>query len=546
MPPLRASCDRCRGLKLRCVPSSDTATSPCQRCVRAKIPNSCVFSQRSRTGRSARHGSCSSVSDGQMKKAGNSSSRKDRGRWLPGTSTFVLGTADQSELELPPDPPASETNQPPTTPTLVSPTNQLSTLHLEDTVAGPTLTTASLLGTALTDPWAADTEDTSLGEFFGDAAVCESLNYLFRADADVSCLPESSNSSDPGDMMTAMETEFSFDPLSANDFDHQDFYVPPAGPLAFENNNNNNTANGSPNTMDVDIFPAPKKPGPVVDLTTLLAEMSRYENRLSKLSASGNTDDIDDYPIGDALFLSQRFFAIVADYTADSARPNHSCTPSISDSSADELVPPTGTGRTTTTTTTTTPSTNRPQPLDMLLPTLTCYSTLTRIYSSIFGFLLEHLTRTMPPLAGSGMSHAAHSGGGGSHWHAARRAGGGAHPLKTNMHAYRGLRLGQLREMCLCTGWDPAPRAKSAVSMLLYSLGGAESVLDLPPDLRVARRAGAATWRGDAGGKDGNGRLGRGVLPFEDGGCLHLSLRDQARELRQKVEDVNGLLNELL
>lgn len=48
----RASCERCRSQKLRCIPSSDTDTgAPCQRCARSKSAKSCVFSQRSRVGR---------------------------------------------------------------------------------------------------------------------------------------------------------------------------------------------------------------------------------------------------------------------------------------------------------------------------------------------------------------------------------------------------------------------------------------------------------------------------------------------------------------
>ncbi|CEJ83193.1 hypothetical protein VHEMI03213 [[Torrubiella] hemipterigena] len=55
--PLRSSCDWCRAQKLRCVPVPGTAPhAPCQRCHRAKPPRTCHFSARSRSGRTPKDG----------------------------------------------------------------------------------------------------------------------------------------------------------------------------------------------------------------------------------------------------------------------------------------------------------------------------------------------------------------------------------------------------------------------------------------------------------------------------------------------------------
>jgi hypothetical protein len=457
--PLRASCDWCRAQKLRCVPSSDTdPTAPCQRCLRAKTPKSCVFSRRLRTGRYTKVVGDAETQPGMARKEKDSSTSS-----LPGMSAFSLSSLS------PPECPGVETHD-----ALGSPRTkgEQGALGLDDkTVTGNNSAPGEMTVAGL---WEHD--NTALHPLCWDASFQQPSNLLFGADAAPAHLDESSTS-EPGDSITAsMKADYPFDVAAY--LDAQDFLLsPPYDDME----------------VDMDML-AVEKPGPLVDLTALLAKMSPYENQLSRLSGG----ELDHYPIGDALFLSQRFYAILSDY-------GH--------------FPPTDH-----------PSSHLDMPTKLL--TLSCYMTLTRIYSSVFGHLHEHLSQ---------LPHA-HSG------HETRRL---SHPSMADMHAYRGLCLGQLQPMCMCAGREPATRAKKAVSMLLGSLAGAEGALGLPPDVRVtAVPLAEAQGEGSASPKSGGGE--RMVL-FEEGlmvgltnGRLYKTVREQARELRGKVEEVDDLLKGLL
>lgn len=389
-----------------------------------------------------------------------------------------------------------------------------------------------LLGETLADLWDQEPDSAALGRLFGDVSLQTPGNrHLF--DADAARLASRSSTSEPRDGFSAttdspmLETHYTFDHPPSHQGHHlpsyHDFGLSP-GPLI------NNTADLS-NPMDIDLFPDPEKPGPLIDLTTLLAEMSHYENKLSKLPAAGTAHDLDDYPIGDALFLSQRFHLIITEYASASGQPlilqptsppsslsptSSASSPSASSSSSHD-----------------TPTAHHP-PLDMFLPTITCYLTLTRIYSSIFTFLLAHLSHP-PPAHHSDVHSTSHLPPHPAHHN---------NNKKDRMHAYRGRRLGQLKETCLCAAWDPVPRARNAVAMLLASLGGAEGVLALPADIRVVT---TGMTRGGGGGKEEGGERGRRRgLPFEEDGRLYRAVREQVRELRGKVEVVDGLLKEIL
>ncbi|OCK74288.1 hypothetical protein K432DRAFT_272189, partial [Lepidopterella palustris CBS 459.81] len=223
-------------------------------------------------------------------------------------------------------------------------------------------------------------------------------------------------------------------------------------------------------------------PGPLIDLTTLLAEMSPYENRLSKLS--GN--ELHDYPIGDALFLSHRFYAILSNYSRLPA----------TDSTSHLSIPTT-------------------------LLACSCFMTLTRIYSSIFGHLHGQLSQMLE----------AHSG------HQSRSS---AYPsIEADIHLYRGLRLRQLQSICICAGRDPAEKA---VSMLLSSPGGSEGILGLPLDVRIVAISGAEAQGEQMSRLKGIG--GEKTVLFEEGSMavltndrLYKTMRKQAKQLRGKIEE---------
>ncbi len=444
----------------------------------------------------------------------------------------MLSTAVTTTNTLP-KPTAIETSKALTTRALLTPTSprrkeQPNTLDLEDAVEAD----VPLLGDALADLWDQEPDSAALGRLFGDVSL-QPLGNHHPFDVDAAQLASRSSTSEPRDGFSApdspmLETHYTFD-HPPNHEGHQlpsyhDFGLSPV-PLP-----SNNTADIS-NPMDIDLFPDPENPGPLIDLTTLLAEMSHYENQLSKLPPSGTAHDLDDYPIGDALFLSQRFHLIIAEYTSASGQPLilQPASPPTSLSSTSSTSSPC----TSSISSHGTPTAHHP-PLDMFLPTITCYLTLTRIYSSIFTFLLAHLSHPAAAhhsdmhSAGSLPPHPAH------------------HNKKDRMHAYRGRRLGQLKETCLCAAWDPVPRARNAVAMLLASLGGAEGVLALPADIRVVTTGMIRGGGGGGGGKgEGSERERRG-LPFEEDGRLYRAVREQVRELRGKVEVVDGLLKEIL
>lgn len=297
---------------------------------------------------------------------------------------------------------------------------------------------------------------------------------LFGPDAPIH--PDECTTSGPGDSLTAnMKTDYTSD--VAGYLDVQDFLLSPADTIPLDVD------------MGMNMLPA-EKPGPLVELTSLLADMSPYENQLAKLNGS----ELDNYPIGDALFLSQRLYAILCDY----GHPPHT------DSSSHFDMP-------------------------TMLLTLSCYMTLTRIYSAVFSYLQEQL----PQLLNA---------------HSAYKATRPSHPFTSDLHAYRGLRLHQLRSISLCASWEPA---KKAVSMLLGSLSGVEGMLGLPADVRVI-----ATPRAEAQG-DGApsppGSIGERTVLFEEGliialtnGRLYKNVRKQVRELRGKIEEVDDFLKELL
>ncbi|OJJ57243.1 hypothetical protein ASPSYDRAFT_47539 [Aspergillus sydowii CBS 593.65] len=250
-----------------------------------------------------------------------------------------------------------------------------------------------------------------------------------------------------------------------------------------------------PDTMSTDLGgeftvtePAERPCGPLVDLASMLPIMSRYESQLHEYGG-----ELTNYPIGDALFLSQRFHAVLS---------GHCHLP---------------------------PSSTRVQ-MDMptKLLTLSCYMTLTRIYSLIFGYMQRYLGN-LPN------THALHDNG------------GPAGLFMEDIHAYRGLRLGQLQQTCLCVGCEAATRTKKAVSMLLDALGNVEGALGLPSDGRVIIETSTdGVMTPNRNRRDRTQLLDEGLMAGLINGRLHKTVREQVRELRAMIEEVEDLLNGLL
>ncbi|KAF9892660.1 hypothetical protein FE257_001062 [Aspergillus nanangensis] len=221
--------------------------------------------------------------------------------------------------------------------------------------------------------------------------------------------------------------------------------------------------------------------GPLIDLASMLPIMSRYESQLHEYGG-----ELDNYPVGDALFLSQRFHAALS---------GHCQLPSTS--ARIQMDVPTK------------------------LLTLSCYLILTRIYSLIFGYMQRYLGN-LPN------THSLHD------------HGGPVEPFMEDIHAYRGLRLGQLQQTCFCVGCEAATRTKKAVSMLLEALGSVEGALRLPPDARVIIETSTDHRR------DRTQLLDDGLMAGLINGRLHKTVREQVRELRATIEEVEDLLHGLL
>ncbi|KAJ2967647.1 hypothetical protein NQ176_g9559 [Zarea fungicola] len=128
---------------------------------------------------------------------------------------------------------------------------------------------------------------------------------------------------------------------------------------------------------------AAQRPCGIIELSTLLADMAHYETEISMLSGG----DLDKYPIGDALFLSQRFSNILSNEIY-----NKFVDTSLLDA-----------------------------PITLLM--LSCYMMLMRILSSVLGHMIQHLLKL----------------------HGAHQSSSPAGPSAPSILSYRGLSLGQLQ-----------------------------------------------------------------------------------------------------
>ena len=359
--PLRAACERCRAQKLRCVPSSETEPgAACERCTSAKVSDLCVFGPRSRNGRTGRGGKYFSNGESRL-----GMSRKDKETStaaLPGMSTFALFGSPS------PSPEVERPNPLDFSPTKYTPR----TLSMDDnTVAADCASEGSMA-----EYWQ---HDTRLFDSFSlEAFLQQPSNLLFGVNDPA--FIDDIRICGPGEGTTAtLEISDSVD-SSAH-----------AGPQGFTLSPSNTPRADSDVNMDV---LSEERPGPLVDLTALLAGMSPYQNRLSKLSGG----ELHNYPIGDALFFSHRFSAILSDY-------NH-------------LPPKDATSHLSTPT---------------MLLALSCFTTLTWIYSPIFAYLHEQLSQMLEA-------------------HSAHKSRNCADPsIGADIHSYHRLRLSQLQPIYLCT-----------------------------------------------------------------------------------------------
>ncbi|KAI0834359.1 hypothetical protein F5Y06DRAFT_157963 [Hypoxylon sp. FL0890] len=429
--PLRASCDRCRAQKLRCVPSSSTdATAPCLRCLRLKTPVLCTFSQRLQMRRSRKNTSDSDSESRSIPRKEKSTSS------LPGMSTFVLPGPPSPETQLRlPSPPAKDKQ----------------------------------CGSGTDSDTTMITPDQEISDFWShEGNVLQIDTPPEPVDGAAGTLPGYYNF----DMANLDMPEFLYEIMGAPDS------IPAEMDLK----------------SDIDKLGDENPLNPLVDLSGLLSEMAHCGSRLVKLPDS----DRDNYPIGDAVLISQRFYTILFSYA--------STDPSVCLQHQD-------------------------MPTNLLI--ISCYMMLTGIYSSVFGYLMEHILkmREAHRLTHSEPSLSLH------------------YPLMGDMHAYRGLSLSQLRPVCICGGWDPE---KKVVSMLLNSLGGAEELLGLPPDARVVPQ-GTQTQGGEGSGSISSpeedreekrtvGLFGERLVLASSHGHLYKNLKEQAQSLREKVAEVSQLL----
>ncbi|KAJ5090319.1 hypothetical protein N7532_009003 [Penicillium argentinense] len=441
---LRSSCDRCRAQKLRCVPSSQADPSaPCQRCLRGKEPKSCTFSRRLQTGKPPASGRRSDHRQNPRRE------NHVPTKFLPGMNTFTLSSLSS------PEPSIVEKSRPET--------------------ATSSDKSQSLESEAFLDSLWSDEYTT-----FIEPALQTHINTVAHVHEPPSHAEECEKP-DSGEMMD-MHADPSFQSDLVELLDVQQILASPpytASPqlgLDFDTNM----------AMGMDILEE-ETPGLLVDLSGLLGKLSHYEMELAKLYES----TLDNYPIGDALYLSQRFHVILI---------NHGRIPTFDNSS------------------------------DIDMPTrllsLSCYILLTRIYLTIFKYLYAHLSQLPAALSN-------------------RDLGPSSYSIEYNMDAYRGLRLGQLQSISV--GWEPAMRIRKAMSMLLNSLGNSERALGLPATVRTALHT-------EKSQEDADGSATESVPLFEEGGVLaplmngrlQKKLREQERNLRAKVEDVDDLLDGLL
>ncbi|KAJ5915840.1 hypothetical protein N7454_010981 [Penicillium verhagenii] len=429
---LRSSCDRCRAQKLRCVSSSDPS-GPCQRCLRGKEPKSCTFSRRGQTGKPPGSGRGSDHRQDPQRETHVST------KLLPGMNTFTLSSLSSPE-------PSSVEKSCTETRTPSSDKNQ-------------NLESEAFLDSLWSDEYTTFI-DPAMQSHINAAPLVHGLGHTEDCD-----MYDSKKTA-------GMQGDPSFQLDLAEFLDVQQMLATPPYTLSGVDNDAN---------MDMGV-------GILEEETPACwGKMANYEKELAELYGS----NLDNYPIGDALYLSQRFHAILIDHGRVLTFDH------VSDTD-----------------------------MPTRLLSLSCYILITRIYRTIFKYLYTQLSKL--PTAFS-----------------TQNLGASSCLMDNNMNAYQGLRLGQLQTISV--GWEPAMRIRKAMSVLLNSLSHTETVLGLPATVRTALHA-------EKSQEDTDTPMTGSIPLFEEGGVLaplingklQKKLREHERDLRAKVEDVDDLLDGLL
>jgi hypothetical protein len=270
---LRASCERCRQQKLRCLPSSDPeSTAPCQRCIKAKVPESCVFRSRSRSQRPTHAATapdkllCNKDLDIELA--------------IPGMNVFALNPPFSPTL----DAETSEVDQS-SSPTLLQNASQASEIFTLDECRPQS--DDCMFEEITPETWKQISEETFSQQYTWDESLFTNMN---ETSAPRHPPMVNSYSIAHTDNCTRTEAHESIpSPLSewAADILPSDCEIRVEGTL----------------TKD--------RSDPVMDLTNLLAEMSSYDKQMSRMSVN-EIPEVAHYPVGDALFFSRKFCTILS------------------------------------------------------------------------------------------------------------------------------------------------------------------------------------------------------------------------------------------
>lgn len=432
-PSLRASCERCRAQKLRCVtiPSEPGSTKPasCERCAKLQPPVPCVF----RT----------SLHRGRRIKDAPSMGSLDAASEIPGMGAFRVAAG----LVTPVSPMSGDSRTSASTPQRSSsytPTH-LSSMEVDDGSRSD-----GYFPPALDD---ADFWNPSIPN--QDQLGPESFSFTDNLDGVF--LPEEI-ASELEKIQRAQETEL------APSESYLGIYLPPV--------KNNFSLSDAGSLSSSNPSHTGDTPSPMTVLTSLLADMSRTETRLSKIE----DNELDNFPIGEVLHLCHRFHNSITETCPPPEDPTKPRDPSIS------------------------------------LLIICCHMSLLRIYSSVF----DHLLRDTPdrpqeqPSATQQVSHATHF-----HQHPPSQAGNETGSKVHKPYISRGLRLDQLQSHCLCTTWS---RTKKAATMLVGCLRDIEEKLQLPGDLQITREAVVGS-HGMVDCFGGSSHGSEGKLPMSSGGA---------------------------
>ncbi|KAI0199933.1 hypothetical protein F4808DRAFT_430860 [Astrocystis sublimbata] len=376
-PSIRSSCDRCRSSKLRCVPSSALDSSkPCQRCTRAKV--TCVFGQRARKGTTRPRRLRSPASQESHQHAYD-----DETSCLSSSSS----SSSSASNTMPCSPEISQ-SQSPAEGSLEFGHTMLPILDSSSISkdCSTTNTGMALSGFAESaNEWGEDS--WSIGSSMWADNTCGVVQAL-------ELIPEHITQTN-----TSSHNQLRFDELACHDLE------------------------GIPDLMQDRSLSGGGTSLPL-ELSTLLGEMHTYLHVLEAYHASDNRnseDALNDYPIGDALYLLRRFCEI-------QDRVRESDEPAIwpQNSVDTDMVAAT-------------------------LVTVTCYITMTRVLNTLYGHLEQYLASTSPePAAKSYMSTSGY---------------------------YRGMRLKELAPFqSVCA------RAREATGALLSGLKSMDLVISIPRD----------------------------------------------------------------